>query len=46
MTHVNEVSAKLASLDVRSLALLRHRVPNLVVPLACFVDYYGLTFEV
>jgi len=30
---------------VRNLALLRCRVHNLVAPLACIVDYYGLRFE-
>lgn len=35
----------MASLDVRNLNLLRNKLENLVVPLACFVDYYGLKFE-
>jgi hypothetical protein len=34
-----------ASLDVRNLAILRNRVDNLVVPLACLIDYYGIRFE-
>ena len=38
-------SPKLATLDVRNLSLLRNRIPNLIVPLACIVDYYGLKFE-
>ena len=38
--------AKIACLDVRALAILRHRIPSLVVPLACVVDYYGIVFEV
>jgi len=28
------------------MALLRNRIENLVVPLACVVDYYGLKFEI
>ena len=31
---------------MRALALLRHRIPRLIVPLACIVDYYGICFEV
>ena len=30
---------------MRNLALLRNRFENLVVPLACVVDYFGLRFE-
>lgn len=44
--NINKVVAKLASLDVRALALLRFRIPKLVVPLACVVNYYGIVFEV
>lgn len=40
-----QVSAKIAALDVRNLALLRNRFPGLVVPLACVVDYFGVRFE-
>lgn len=40
-----EISGKIASLDVRNLALPRCRLDKLVVPLACLVDYYGLKFE-
>ena len=28
------------------MAMLRHRIPRLVVPLACTVDYFGICFEV
>lgn len=41
----NKIVTKLASLDVRALALLRFRIPKLVVPLACVVNYYGIVFE-
>lgn len=41
-----QISGKIASLDVRNMALLRNRLDQLVVPLACIVDYYGLKFEV
>ena len=44
--NINKVVAKLAPLDVRALALLRFRIPKLVVPLACVVNYYGIVFEV
>lgn len=44
-SNMTEVAGKVASLDVRNLALLRNRVERLVVPLACLVDYYGLRFE-
>lgn len=40
-----QISGKIASLDVRNLALLRNRLDRLIVPLACVVDYYGLKFE-
>ena len=43
---VNHIVSKIAALDVRALALLRHRFPKLVVPLACVIDYYGIVFEV
>lgn len=42
---IAELSGKVAALDVRNLALLRNRIEGLVVPLACFVDYYGIKFE-
>lgn len=40
-----QISGKVASLDVRNMALLRNWVDRLVVPMACLVDYYGLKFE-
>mmetsp|Transcript_29137 Transcript_29137/g.43912 ORF Transcript_29137/g.43912 Transcript_29137/m.43912 type:complete len:123 (+) Transcript_29137:110-478(+) len=43
---VAQVNNKIANLDVRALALLRHRIPKLVIPLACTVDYFGILFEV
>lgn len=43
--NMTEISGKIACLDVRNLALLRNRIDNLVVPLACVVDYFGLKFE-
>ena len=43
---VNQVVNKIATLDVRTLAILRHRIPGLSIPLACIIDYYGLLFEV
>ena len=42
---LSEISAKLAALDVRNGSLLRNKVENLVVPLSCVVDYFGLRFE-
>ena len=44
--NVNHIVGKLATLDVRALALLRFKIPNLVIPLACVVDYFGIVFEV
>ncbi len=44
-TSTTESLHKIASLDVRNLSLLRGRIENLVVPLACVVDYYGNRFE-
>lgn len=38
---LSEISGKLAALDVRNSSLLRNRIENLVVPLACIVDYFG-----
>lgn len=43
--NLTEISGKVASLDVRNMALMRNRLPRLVVPLASLVDYYGLKFE-
>jgi hypothetical protein len=43
--NLTEISGKIASLDVRNMALLRNKIENLIVPLACIVDYYGLKFE-
>jgi hypothetical protein len=40
-----EIMGKVASLDVRNLAIMRNRLPRLVVPLACLVDYFGIKFE-
>jgi hypothetical protein len=42
---LQEISGKIAALDVKNLAALRNRVSRLIVPLACLVDYYGLRFE-
>lgn len=42
---MSEISGKVASLDVRNMAIMRNRLPRLVVPLASIVDYYGLKFE-
>jgi hypothetical protein len=42
---LNEISSKLAALDVRNGSLLRNKIKNLVVPLSCCVDYFGLRFE-
>ncbi len=44
-TNLIETLGKIASLDVRNLAIMRNRLPRLVVPLACIVDYYGIKFE-
>lgn len=38
------MNGKIAALEVRNSALLRNKVPNLVVPLACIVDYCGLRY--
>ena len=40
-----EIAGKVASLDVRNMAIMRNRLPRLVVPLATLVDYYGIKFE-
>jgi hypothetical protein len=40
-----EISGKVASLDVRNLAILRNKIDKLVAPFACLVDYYGIKFE-
>ena len=42
---VYSIVNKIASLDVRALAILRHRIPGLNIPLACVIDYYGSVFE-
>lgn len=44
-TNLLEISGKIASLDVRNMAVMRNRLPRLVVPLASLVDYYGIKFE-
>jgi hypothetical protein len=44
-SNLSEISGKIASLEVRNMAALRNRLMRLVVPLACYVDYYGLRFE-
>lgn len=44
-SNLSEISGKVASLDVRNMAIMRNRLPRLVVPLASIVDYYGLKFE-
>lgn len=44
-SNLSEISGKVASLDVRNMAIMRNRLPRLVVPLAAIVDYYGLKFE-
>ena len=44
-TNLIETLGKIASLDVRNLAIMRNRLPRLVVPLACIVDYFGIKFE-
>jgi hypothetical protein len=36
---------KVASLDVRNLAIMRNRLPRLVVALGSLVDYFGIKFE-
>lgn len=40
-----EINRKIAGLDARNLSLVRNRIPDLVVPLSCTVDYFGLRFE-
>jgi hypothetical protein len=40
-----EINRKVASLDARNLSLLRNQIENLVVPLSCIVDYFGVKFE-
>ena len=45
-TDVIQINSRLAALDVRALSLLRHKIPDLIIPLACVVDFYGLVFEV
>ena len=44
-SNLMSLSGKIATLEVRNYALLRNRIPDLIVPLACLVDYYGLKFE-
>lgn len=44
--NVNRVVEKLATFDVRAMSLLRFRIPNLLIPLSCVIDYYGIFFEV
>jgi hypothetical protein len=41
---VNATVNKIASLEVRALSLLRLRLPKLIIPLACVVDYFGIVF--
>jgi hypothetical protein len=33
-------------MDVKALAMLRNKIPKLIIPLACCVDYFGIVFEV
>lgn len=40
-----EINRKIAGLDARNLSLVRNRIENLVVPLSCTVDYFGVRFE-
>lgn len=40
-----EINRKIAGLDARNLSLVRNRISDLVVPLSCTVDYFGLRFE-
>jgi hypothetical protein len=41
---MNYISRKIATFEIRALSLLRHRVPRLVIPLACIIDYYGAVY--
>lgn len=43
---MNYISRKIATFEVRALSLLRNRVPRLVIPLACVIDYYGAVYQV
>jgi len=38
--------SKLAALNAKSLAFIRSKFENALVPLCCIVDYYGIWFEV
>jgi hypothetical protein len=40
-----EINKKVAGLDSRNMSVLRNRIENLVVPLSCIVDYFGVRFE-
>lgn len=39
------IDAKIASINCRNHAMLRNRIPDLIVPLVCIVDYYGVAYE-
>ena len=43
---VNQVVAKLAKMDVKTLAMLRNKIDGLIIPMCCIVDYFGIVFEV
>ena len=38
---LEEICQKMANLEVRNSAFLRNKLPNLIVPLACTIDYLG-----
>jgi hypothetical protein len=44
--NLGQIVARMARYDVRALALLRFKIPKLVIPMACIIDYYGIVFEV
>ena len=43
---MNYICRKVAKYNIRALSLLRHRIPKLVIPLTCLIDYYGDIYEV
>jgi hypothetical protein len=41
---VNQVVVKLAKMNVKALSMLRNKIKNLIIPMACIVDYFGIVF--
>lgn len=40
-----KIDGKISAINCRNHAMLRNRIPDLIVPLVCIVEYFGVIYE-